>query len=856
MRIRIALLGMIIGLWTGIVNAETALTTAITPQPLPGALAEFARQTGLQLIYVSQIAAGVSSRGAKAGLLVSGALKQLLEGTGLSFQFLNARTVRIFAPPAGPPAAPSSAADSSIMRAQSHREQSPDTLDEILVMGTRRDEHVTDVEDIQIIPASVSVVRGDVLETQKLEQLSDYAAYLPGVTAVGGGAPGESLVVIRGVASITNASSVVYYLDDIPIGPTGHWGFSCCPALDVMPYDLERLEVQRGPQGTLGGAGAEVGSIKYVLNPPDVTEFQARVGADISTVHGAADPGGSVRAVVNAPILDDRLAVRASAFDSYTPGYIDNAYSGAKDINVLRQYGGRIATLWRPEESLSLTINAFWYRIDSSSQSEELSPGVAVVPGTGSAYIVGSSGSEGDLADRAAFLSPFRKNLDAYSATIRWNPGFADLSSVTGWSRSDERYIDDQTAVYGAYFPQLSDGKAPAGIAFSEWNLDLQKLSEELRIASRLGKRIDWIVGGFYTNERVTNQWALYGFARDYQPIQAFAPSIDFWSIPSTFSELAGFGDAAWNLTDYFELSGGIRSAYDKQSYTSLVGGANQPTTYESGQSSAKVTTWLAAVRYRLTRRVMLYARVATGSQPGAPIGPEYSVQPGIPPIIEKVTTYETGVKSEFLDRKALLDVTVFSMDWDSMELPNTNTPTAASYTANGGDARTKGVELTSSLSPLRGLTLGYNAAYTQAAFTSVNPGLQYVVPGYQLSNVPKWAMSLTSQYDWGLTDAWRAHVGSGLRWVDREWGSSSAVQSRALGGAPTIELPSYTVLDLNAGAARGPLSVKLFARNLTDRRAYLQSNVVLDHTDTLVQIDHYVLQPRTIGLGFDYTFQ
>jgi iron complex outermembrane receptor protein len=213
-------------------------------------------------------------------------------------------------------------------------------------------------------------------------------------------------------------------------------------------------------------------------------------------------------------------------------------------------------------------------------------------------------------------------------------------------------------------------------------------------------------------------------------------------------------------------------------------------------------------------------------------------------------------VKSEFLDRKALLDVTVFSMDWDSMELPNTNTPTAASYTANGGDARTKGVELTSSLSPLRGLTLGYNAAYTQAAFTSVNPGLQYVVPGYQLSNVPKWAMSLTSQYDWGLTDAWRAHVGSGLRWVDREWGSSSAVQSRALGGAPTIELPSYTVLDLNAGAARGPLSVKLFARNLTDRRAYLQSNVVLDHTDTLAQIDHYVLQPRTIGLGFDYTFQ
>jgi iron complex outermembrane recepter protein len=846
---------MALGLWSRTAQAEPGLSTAIAPQPLAAALTDFARQTGLQLIYVSEVAAGLASKGAKAGLPPGAALKQLLEGTGLSFQFLNERTVRIYEPAPHAPAEPPTEPDLPMRPVQNRRDQLPDALEEILVTGTRRDEHVTDVEDVQNIPASVSVVRGDILETQELEQLSDYAAYLPGVSAVGGGAPGESLVVIRGVASITNASSVVYYLDDIPIGPTGHWGFSCCAALDLMPYDLERLEVQRGPQGTLGGAGAEVGSIKYVLNPPSVSEFQARLGADIDTIRGAADPGGSVRAMVNAPILDDQLAVRASAYDNYTPGYIDNAYSGAKDVNTLRQYGGRIATMWRPRESLSLTVNAFWHRIDSASQSEELSPGVAIVPNTGAAYIVKGLGSEGDLTDSAAFLSPFWKSLDAYSATLRWNPGFAEMSSVTGWSRNDERYVQDQTAVYGAYFPQLSDGKAAAGIAFSEWNLDLKKLSEELRLVSRLGKRIDWVVGGFYTNERVANQWALYAFDKDYQPIAAFAPSVDFWSIPSTFSELAAFGDATWNLTEYLELSGGIRSAYDKQSYTSVVGGAGQPTTYESGQSSAKVTTWLAAARYRITPRMMLYGRVATGSQPGAPIGPEYSIQPGVPPIIEKVTTYESGLKTEFLDRRALFDATVFYMDWTNMELPNTNTPTAASYTANGGDARTKGLELTSSLSPLEGWTLGYNAAYTEAAFTSVNPGLQYVLPGYQLSNVPKWTMSLTSNYEWALTGAWRAHVSGGGRWVDREWGSSSAVQSLAVGAAPTVELPSYTVLDLNAGAAKGPLSVKVFARNLTDRRAFLQSNVIVDHTDTPVQIEHYLLQPRTIGVGFDYTF-
>jgi iron complex outermembrane receptor protein len=850
---RCYLLGLLICGWLGAAAAtDPTLSVSIAPQPLTDALAEFAHQTGLQLVYVSRIASGLNSKGAKAGLAPADALKQLLEGTGLRFEFLNARTVRIYTS-AMP--APAHDADAATTHSPPHREPASEALEEILVLGTRREEHVTDLEDLQSIAASANIVGGDVLQAQQLEQLADYAVYLPGVSAVGGGSPGQSLVVIRGIASITNASSVVYYLDDIPIGPSGHWGFSCCAALDLMPYDLERLEVQRGPQGTLGGVGAEVGSLKYVLYSPNVNQFEARVGADVSTVHAASEPGESVRAMLNAPILNDQLAVRASIYDSYTPGYIDNAYTGASGVNVLRQYGGRIATLWRPAESLSVSVNAFWHRIDSSSQSEEQSPGVALVPNTGDAYFVRGLGSYGDLVDSAAFLSPFKKDLDAYSIAVRWHTGFADLMSVTGWSRNDERYVQDQTAAYGTYLPLPSGGTAPAGLAFSEWNLGLKKLSEELRIDSRLGKQIDWVAGGFYTNERVTNQWSLYAFDKAYQPILLLAPSASFWSIPSTFTELAGFAQATWRPADRWELGAGLRSAYDSQSYTSVLGGAGMPTTYESGQSSAEVTTWLATVRYRIAPQAMLYARVATGSQPGAPIGPEYSIQPGVPPIIEKVTSYESGVKSEFLERAALVDLSVFYMNWVNIELPDANTATAASYTANGGNATSKGAELTSTLSLLRGFTLGWNGAYTQSEFTSVNPGLQYVLPGYQLSNVPKWATAITVDYQWSVRNGWQARIGGSARRVDEEWGSTSAVQSRSLGGAPTVQLPSYAVLDLNAGAARGPLAVRIFARNLTDRRAILQSNVIVDHADTPVQIEHYLLQPRTIGVGLDYTF-
>jgi iron complex outermembrane receptor protein len=197
-----------------------------------------------------------------------------------------------------------------------------------------------------------------------------------------------------------------------------------------------------------------------------------------------------------------------------------------------------------------------------------------------------------------------------------------------------------------------------------------------------------------------------------------------------------------WKPAEGLDLAAGIRSARDTQSYTSVVGGAGLPTTDESGQSLAQVTTWLATVRYRFAPQVMGYARVATGGQPGAPVGPEYSIQPGVPPIIEKVTTSESGVKSEFLDRRLLFDFSVYYMNWKNIQLPDTNAATAASYTANGGNATTKGLELASSISPIQNLTLGGNAAYTRAAFTSVNPGLQYVLPGYQLSNVPNWAVS------------------------------------------------------------------------------------------------------------------
>jgi iron complex outermembrane receptor protein len=838
---------MFLSVWAGTAQSVPALSAPIASQPLAQALVEFAHQTGLQLLYESKLAAQRQSHEAAVGLSAADALTEMLQGTGLNFQFLNPKTVRIYESAAVAPAVQPSATEVPKPRAEppAHR---VDALYEILVTGTRPGEHRSDLEDVQNIPASVSVVNGVSLEAEKAAQLLDYSANLPGVNVIGGGMPGASGVAIRGISPLSQNASVAFYLDDVPIGASGRWGYAGGTALDLLPYDLERLEVQRGPQGTLGGAGAEIGSIKYVLNPPDAREFEVRVGADVSTIHGASEPGESVRALVNVPIVDDLLAVRATAYGSYTPGYIDNAYSGAKDINVLRQYGGRVAALWRPAESVSMTVTAFYSLIEQDSQSEVLSPSVVNVPGSGNAYIVRGVGSYGDLADSLAFLSPFRKSLDTYSATLRWKPGFAEFSSVTGWSRNHEHYVNDYSPFDGSYFPVVSGGAVPAGLAKLVEDVYLDKLTEELQIASASGGRLDWVLGAFYTRERLIHWLDENAFDDAYQPIAAFAPYLSFFYRPSSFSEMAAFGDVTWEFSDQFEVAAGIRSARDTQAYTNFPAGPLGRQLSFAGQGANTVTDWMANTRYRIVPSVMLYGRVSTGSQPNALLAPPTGTAASDKG--ETATNYEVGVKSEFLDRRALIDLTLYYLDRHRILTAILNSG-VFNATANGGAATAKGLELTSSCSPLQGLTFGYNAAYTQTAYTDVMPAAQYQLTGYQLKNVPKWAMSITAAYDWALTNSWHARVGGDFRWVDEE--RDEYVQSRS--GYPTAALPSYTVLDLNAAVARGPLSLKFFARNLADKRVYLNSSVIVNDYNTPVQIENYVLQPRTVGIGFDYTF-
>ena len=846
-------LGALLSAGSHAVHAGTALAVGISPQPLAAALSEFAHQTGLQLLYVSQVAQARASKGARAGLSAADALTELLDGTGLTFQFVNARTVRSFESVAVAPTTQSTRTDAP--RKQVARRASPGfgLLDEVIVTGSREERQQSVADYVQNVPASVSIVSVESLMAEKSETLLDYAAVIPGFNVLDSGYVGRRYVTLRGIYSFTQASSVAYYLDDAPMGANGPYAGACCSVLELTPYDLERLEVLRGPQGTLYGQESMTGLIRYVLKAPSLAGFEGRVGADLSTVYGASKPGNSVRAMANVPVIEDVLGVLVSGYETHTPGYIDNLYSGAKDVNALRQYGGRIATLWRPSESFSLKVSAFWNRINADTANVVTFAGSERVPNTGEGYVLKPIGPLGDLKASGPFLGPYSVNIDYYAATASWNPGSIDVVSTTSWSRTQNRNTAD-SSYNGAIYPQLSGGKIPVGLDRGEDDWDLEKFSEVLRLVSPSGGRFEWSLAAFYTHESTTEFRYEVAFDNAYQPIAAFAPYLGYSLLVANYSDRAVFGELTWRVTDHLDVTGGFRYDRDSQAWTATTGGilgdGYPPDLNGPGENSEGITSWMASARYRFTPDVMLYARAASGYQPSVPLAAK----------AETLINYEVGLKSEFLDRKALLDLTLFYIDWGNVQVPSGDAPLG--ITTNSGHGRSEGLELVSAISPFSGLTLRYIAAYTEAGLTRVDPAApapypQFLLAGYQTPNVPKWSLSVTADYDWQLTDRWHAHVGGVFRWIGQQWGGGGngfAVASFD-GGAPVALLPSYSVLDLNASIAKGPLTLRAFARNVTDRRAWLNASFNYGPPSAPGQGPVTIIQPRTIGVGFDYAF-
>ncbi|MEI4508349.1 TonB-dependent receptor [Sphingopyxis sp. CCNWLW253] len=721
--------------------------------------------------------------------------------------------------------AASIAAVVAAMPAQAQDAAAVETSGEIVVTAQKRTQNVQDV------PISIAVVSGDELQEQGSASLVDYAGYVPGMNVSNSGTPGQTTITLRGVAPLNNSQTVGIYLDDAPVGSSAIYNRAGAFTIDLMPYDLQRIEVLKGPQGTLYGASSIGGLVKYVTVQPDTNRFSVKAGVEGFAIKGGDGLGWGAQAMVNVPIVQDKLAVSGSFAWRSTPGWVDSVNNAAlKDQNNYEQRGGRVALLWTPTSDLSVKLAGIWQSLDSEGN------------GLYAADLTGRRLGDGRSYNNYVPES-FDVDLDYYSATIDYDFGAATLTSATTYSKTQSAQVQDASYAFGVLFPLLTGGAIPPGITPFALDLGLKKWTQEVRLASPSGGRFEWLIGGFFTDEKTSNSQLVRSFDMAGNPIAPLDPLATV-GLPATYKEYAVFGNATFKLSEQFEITGGVRWARNEQTFRQISSGAIVPQADDPGTSSEDVFTYSISPQFHINEDAMLYARLATGYRPGGP----NVIVPNVPPTVDadRMKNYEVGLKADFADRMVSVDVALFLMDWTDIQVVRSFG--GVSGGANGGKARSKGIEGSFALRPTPGLTISATGSYTDAVLSEDVPDISGV-DGDRLPAVPKFSGALRADYEFELGGDNKGSFGVGVRHASSRL---SLVESDPL----VARAKAYTSVDLNASVTLGDhWTVRAYARNLLDNKGEMARSTMADGLNRPSFLAISPLQPRTIGVALDMAF-
>jgi iron complex outermembrane receptor protein len=824
------------------VYADTA-TFSIDPQDLSGALKAFAVQSHREIFFAPELARGRRSKGVKGKYDDLRALNIILEGTGLDFSVTTSDAILVRDPTSKSESSPAVVAPTTsankdtsdppirVTQAQVNPNIPADgssvssefekpKLEEIIVTAQKRAERLQDV------PVPVTALSADSLVGANQLGLQSYYSSVPGLnfSMDNRGAPSMSIRGLTTGAYVTPTVGVT--IDDVPFGSTVVVS-SFSPAPDVDPNELTRVEVLRGPQGTLYGASSIGGLIKYVTIDPSTDAVGGRVQVGGETIRNGNGGGYNASGAINVP-LDDTLAIRANGFTHQDPGYIDNVETGQKGVNETSVYGGRLSALWRPSELLTLKLSALLQhnKADGSSQ-------VDIQPGLGDlqqSYLGGTGGYE--------------REIQAYSANLAAKIGSVDLTSLTGYGRASSLDSYDVSSALGGA-TKLFYGVG--GVAWAENNKS-RKFSQEFRLAVPLGARVDWLFGVFYTNER-TNPDGGYVLI-DPATFERETQVYDQRTV-RTYEEYAAFTDFTLRITDRLDVQFGGRESWNKQTQSEGISGTPPlfaDSTEPETDSKDSSFTYLVTPRLKLSSSFMAYARFASGYRPGGPntIGVLSTVPRSFAP--DETQNYELGAKSDFLDQRLSLDASVYYIRWRDIQLGLIDSA-FDSYTANGGRAKSSGVELSIQARPLTGMTASIWGVWNDAKLTEAVPAGSTAIgaDGDRLPYSSRFSANFSLQQDFPLADNVTGFVGGTLSYVGDREGEFPSVFTAS---TQRQSYPGYARTDLHTGLKYDTWVVNFFVNNLADRRGLLAGG--------LGQIPPFAfnyIQPRTAGLNVTRNF-
>jgi outer membrane receptor protein involved in Fe transport len=702
-------------------------------------------------------------------------------------------------------------------------------LAEIIVTATRRS------ESIQNVPSSITALTAGTLDQINARDLNDFAGFVPGLSFSSTG-PSTNLLVIRGITTGSQLSSATgVYLDDIPLGASTSNGVGY-QSLNINTFDLSRIEVLNGPQGTLYGATSLGGTIKYIPNAPDIKAFGVDVGLQVSsTQHGHIDH--AYTGMINMPIADV-AAVRIDGYQVYDSGYAKDPIYGRDNQGWARSEGGRFALLVQPTDDLDIQLRASTQHIPSESADVAFRDPKTHEP------------TYGTYDQAYPTFQPSNYSLTLYSAAINYNTPWAKFSSITGLQVNNGTSYTDNSLTYDAALTTAFG--LPITDPFSLYvNTTTKKFTQEFRVASHESTTFQWLAGAFLSNEKTSETVDLFDTATPAGTFFGISPFTSF--LPSTYREYAAYADGTIFFTKQLELGLGVRYSRQKQAYEETVSGllatgSATVLTPPVATSDQSVMTYLINPKFHLTDDVMIYARAASGFRPG---GPNFVLKPGLGnPTYDpdRLWSYELGEKATFLDKRATLNFDIYDILWKDIQV--TVNVGGVNQLENAGTARVTGAEMSFDYRILPALTLGGSAAYTNARLTSIPAVLDITTVGVRLPLSPRFNFALIGTYDVDLPGGYSGVINVTDRWI----GERNAAFGTDISGQ--YVLSSYNITDLNF-SVRAPyhLQYGLFVRNVFDKAGEVSANTIPLQYDHDAPAQVFLAQPRTVGLSINYKY-
>jgi len=736
-------------------------------------------------------------------------------------------------------------------------------------------------EDIKEVPVAISVLNAEQLKAQQIGSVEDVTRNIPNISFSDTGGPGLGTVEIRGVSSQAGSATVSVYLDDVSLATRNLYSQGTA---EPRFFDLDNVEVLRGPQGTLYGASSLGGTIKFISNQPDLKNFS---GSTTETVSHTQRGGMNYEAqgVLNVPLSKNVAALRIGVERGHESGYIDQVDQNtgqvlAKDINSDNYTVVKMALKTDFGHGWSLTPALFSQETNTAD--------------TDATYLNNQSGASLPIFETSKTLrEPGHDLLVVPSATLT---GVTDLGTFTGvlsgykrrFNRVQDSTVIDDVSTYLVVPNPTLQAELHALSTATDLHNKIDQTSLELRMTSKDydpkgSNPFSW-VAGFYLSDALTQVFddePMFGvdavFANagvnpgDPNQLSGGFPN-DFPNDSSYYSyrhyhdkQVSGFGELTYHFTPKLAATVGLRELSASQHFTRQGGNYwNSADNSAVIDSSASATTPSFKVDWELDPSTSVYANATKGFRLGGanrPVPDNAAVEANLAKFNlvysdipasykpDSVWSYELGSKSDFLRRTLTLNLSVFYLKWKNIQQDLNLSDAGFDFELNGGDATSYGMEAELKARVTQQLTLSASAGVTHATFSADQlafgtnaDGLANAPKGAMLPGVPKGSASLGADYHWAVGDAASAFLRGNEQWTGYSHGivfASSADYSRK----------AYYTTDLSGGISLDKWEFTAFIKNANN------DNTAIQHPNVQGIDEAYYLRPRTLGISGNYEF-